>query len=107
MTTVEATDRLAGDLLRLARAKSGLTQTELAERAGVAQSLISAYERGHRQPTLPTLRRLLAAAGLELRTRLEVPDDQSAAAAEWEAARPRRERDRWAREQERVVATRS
>jgi uncharacterized protein len=81
--TTEQRDTLAADLLRLARAKAGLTQAQLAGRAGVAQSLISAYENGHRQPTLPSLQRLLAAAGLELRTRLEPPDNQSAAAAEW------------------------
>lgn len=39
------------------------TQTELAERAGVAQSVISAYEAGRRQPSLPTLARLIEAAG--------------------------------------------
>ena len=106
MTITDAPDRLAGDLLRLAHAKAGMTQTQLAERAGVAQSLISAYERGHRQPTLPTLRKLLAAAGLELRTRLEVPDRQAAAAEEWHATRPRAERERWDREQERAGAAR-
>jgi hypothetical protein len=99
MTATQERDALAGDLLRLARAKAGLTQAQLAARAGVAQSLISAYENGHRQPTLPSLKRLLAAAGLELRTRLEVPDDQSAAVAQWEATRPRDERARWEREQ--------
>ncbi len=59
-------DRIAGDLLRMARKKARLTQAELAERAGVAQSLISAYETGRRQPTVPTLERLLDAAGFQL-----------------------------------------
>ena len=59
-------DRLAGDLLRMARRKSRLTQAELAERAGVAQPLISAYETGRRQPTVPALERLLGAAGFQL-----------------------------------------
>ncbi|MGH9280452.1 MAG: helix-turn-helix domain-containing protein [Acidimicrobiales bacterium] len=56
---------LVADLLRLARVKQGLTQAALAEKAGVAQTLISAYENVRRQPTLPTLVRLLKAAGLE------------------------------------------
>lgn len=90
---------LAGDLLRLARAKAGLTQAALAERAGVTQTLISAYENGRRQPTLPTLLRLLDAAGLELRTRLEPPDTQALASEEWAATRPAAERRRWADEQ--------
>ena len=91
--------RVAGDLLRLARAKTGLTQAELARRAGVAQALISSYENGHRQPTLPALIRLLEAAGFELRMRLEEPDVQSRAAETWQASRPAAERDRWAKEQ--------
>jgi len=92
-------DRVAGDLLRLARVKAGLTQAVLAQRAGVAQALISAYENGRRQPTLPTLMRLLEAAGFDLRMRLEAPDVQARAAAEWAASRPVGERRRWAREQ--------
>jgi hypothetical protein len=39
---------------------------ELARRAGVAQSVISAYESGRRQPALPTLASLIEAAGMEL-----------------------------------------
>ena len=56
----------AGTLLRQARASAGLSQAELAARAGVTQSVISAYESGHRQPALPTLAGLIAAAGSEL-----------------------------------------
>lgn len=56
----------AGTLLRRARAGAGLSQAELAARAGVTQSVISAYESGHRQPALPTLAALIAAAGSEL-----------------------------------------
>jgi transcriptional regulator with XRE-family HTH domain len=95
------TDRssLAGDLLRLARVKAGLTQWELAERAGVAQSLISAYENGRRQPSVPTLTRQMEAAGFDLRMRLAKPDVQSRAAQEWSSSRPAAERRRWEREQ--------
>jgi uncharacterized protein len=39
---------------------------ELASRAGVTQSVISAYESGHRQPGLPTLAALIEATGNEL-----------------------------------------
>jgi len=97
---------LAGDLLRLARVKAGLTQSALAEKAGVAQTLISAYENGRRQPTIPTLVRLLEAAGFELRTRLEPPDTQALATEEWMATRPVPERRRWAREQAAVASPR-
>jgi len=39
---------------------------ELAARAAVAQSVVSAYESGHRQPSIPTLGRLIEATGYEL-----------------------------------------
>lgn len=56
----------AGSLLRQARTGAGMSQVELAAEAGVAQSVISAYESGHRQPALPTLAALVEAAGYEL-----------------------------------------
>ena len=58
--------KAAGALLRRARQGAGLSQVELADRAGVTQSVISAYESGHRQPSLPTLAALIEAAGYEL-----------------------------------------
>lgn len=39
---------------------------DLAARAGVTQSVISAYESGHRQPAIPTLTALIEATGHEL-----------------------------------------
>lgn len=56
----------SGDLLRDARRRAHLTQAELAERAGTTQSVISAYEAGHRQPALSTLAGLIAATGFDL-----------------------------------------
>jgi hypothetical protein len=56
----------AGALLLRARTESGLTQVELARRAGVAQSVVSAYESGARQPSWPTLQRLIAATRCSL-----------------------------------------
>jgi hypothetical protein len=53
-------------LLREARERARLSQTDLAKRAGVAQSVISAYESGRREPGLATLTRLIAATGHEL-----------------------------------------
>jgi transcriptional regulator with XRE-family HTH domain len=73
---------VAAGLLRLARDRADLTQAELAERAGITQQSISAYETGRREPTLPTLQRLLAAAGFELRLHLTPldPHDETLAA---------------------------
>ena len=64
-------DRSSGLLLREARRQAGLSQSELAERTGTTQSVVSAYESGTRQPSLPTLARLVAGTGLELELRLQ------------------------------------
>lgn len=56
----------AGALLRQARKEAGMSQQDLAARAGVTQSVISAYESGRRQPAVPTLAALIDATGSEL-----------------------------------------
>jgi transcriptional regulator with XRE-family HTH domain len=48
-------------LVRDARHAAGITQLELASRAGTAQSAVAAYESGSRTPSLATLERLLGA----------------------------------------------
>jgi uncharacterized protein len=63
----------AGALLRQARKRAVLSQVDLAARAGVTQSVISAYESGQRQPSLPVLARLVDAAGFELTLGLRRP----------------------------------
>lgn len=65
----------AWSLIRLARTRAGLTQTELAERAGTSQTAIARYERGRALPTLETLYRLVRACGFDLRMTLEPYDD--------------------------------
>lgn len=64
--TKESTDGRAGYLLRRARQQGALSQADVAARAGVPQSTVSAYESGRRQPTLPMLSKLLEAMGAEL-----------------------------------------
>jgi transcriptional regulator with XRE-family HTH domain len=56
----------AGATLRSARQRAGLTQGELAARAGTSQATVSAYENGSKQPSVATFSRLLAAAGSRL-----------------------------------------
>jgi transcriptional regulator with XRE-family HTH domain len=70
----------AATVIRRARRQAGLTQAALAARAGVTQPVVAAYETGRRDPTLPTLRKLLAAAGygLDLSLRRRLTDQQVA-----------------------------
>jgi predicted nucleotidyltransferase/DNA-binding XRE family transcriptional regulator len=63
----------AAAVLRAARKRAGLSQVELADRAGITQSVISAYESGRRQPSLPTLAGLIEAAGYELEVTVQEP----------------------------------
>ncbi|MEJ7796553.1 MAG: helix-turn-helix transcriptional regulator [Nocardioides sp.] len=53
-------------LLALARRRAGISQAELARRAGTSQPDVSVYERGLRDPGTATLRRLVAATGHRL-----------------------------------------
>jgi transcriptional regulator with XRE-family HTH domain len=69
------TDRVAANLLKLARLATGLTQRTLAATAGVPQSTVARIESGAMQPTLPLLYRLLAAADVEPRIRLVAYDN--------------------------------
>jgi len=56
----------SGQLLAEARHAAGLSQDELAARAGTSRPTLSSYEHGHRSPTLATASRILAAAGYVL-----------------------------------------
>lgn len=47
--------------------QSGLNQSELARRAGIPRSVLSAYLNGHREPGADALIRIVAAGGAELR----------------------------------------
>jgi transcriptional regulator with XRE-family HTH domain len=52
--------------LKQVLSESGLSQAELARRAGMPRSVVNAYLRGSREPGADALARLAAAAGLEL-----------------------------------------
>jgi transcriptional regulator with XRE-family HTH domain len=55
-----------GELLEQVRVGAGLTQEELARRAGTSRPTLSAYEHGRKSPTAATLARLLSMAGWDL-----------------------------------------
>jgi predicted nucleotidyltransferase/DNA-binding XRE family transcriptional regulator len=56
----------AASLIRDARVGAHLSQNDLARRAQVAQSVVSAYESGRREPSVPMLCKLVAATGNDL-----------------------------------------
>lgn len=55
-----------GELLERVRGSAGLTQEELARRAGTSRPTLSAYEHGRKSPTVATYARILAEAGWKL-----------------------------------------
>lgn len=58
-----------GQTLVAARRQAGLSQAQLALRAGTSQATLSAYESGAKDPGASTLVRILAAAGTKLEPR--------------------------------------
>ena len=59
--------RQVGNLVRRARKKQGLSQSQLGEKAGLRQETISLIETGHPAAKLQTILGILAALDLELR----------------------------------------
>lgn len=59
-----------------ARESSGLTQSELARKTGIAQGDISKIENGNGNPSIKTLKRLAQGMGKSLRIEFVDPDDK-------------------------------
>lgn len=106
MTVESIEDRVAGALLSSARTRLGISQTAFAALVGIAQPTLSAYESGRRQPTLPTLLRLLGRAGLDLRMELADRDRHDEILAEWERSLDEQERTRLEAQGYRLVSSR-
>jgi len=62
------------NLVREARRRSGLTQAQLAERAGVPKSTVGRIESGARVPSTEMVERLVRAAGWNVSVSLLEPD---------------------------------
>ena len=60
----------SGTLIRQARLRAGLSQTELSERSGKDRAQIARWERDSVTPSLETLREVLQACGFDLELRL-------------------------------------
>lgn len=66
---------IGGELVREGRKRAGLTQRELAERAGTTQSAIARLESGRTSPALEDVERMLRLCGLQLIVELAPYDD--------------------------------
>lgn len=71
-TTDIAPNPTAGQLVRDARARAGLSLRALAERAGTSHATLAAYEAGRKTPGFETLQRILTACGFALEVRLSL-----------------------------------
>lgn len=56
-----------GDNIKKMRTVKALTQKELAEKAGIAQSFLSDIERGNKSPTIRTSKKIALALGINLK----------------------------------------
>ena len=63
------------DLVREARKRAGLTQRELAEKAGTTQSAIARLESGRTRPAFDDVLRLVRLCGMDLDITLAERDD--------------------------------
>jgi predicted nucleotidyltransferase/DNA-binding XRE family transcriptional regulator len=72
---IDRKDNPSGKPLRQARISARMSQTDVARRALVAQSVISAYESGRREPSVPMLERLVLATGHHLVLSVERSSD--------------------------------
>ena len=79
-------------LLVEARKRAGLTQAELGERAGVAPSAISRWERGEVEPSFERVRDTIRAAGFDLVVSILRADDHDLALIRRSLARSPAER---------------
>ena len=66
---------IGGELVREGRRRAGLTQRELAERAGTTQSAIARLESGRNSPSFEQVERLLKLCGFSMIVSLATYDD--------------------------------
>lgn len=67
---------ISGDRLRCVRFKAGLSQKELATRAGLSKEMVYIYEAGRKRPSPKSLLRLADALGVKVDELTEQEGDQ-------------------------------
>jgi transcriptional regulator with XRE-family HTH domain len=66
MVGMRTNESFAAELIEEIARRSELKHSELARRAGIDRSVLSAYARGRRQPSVAALARIARGAGLRL-----------------------------------------
>lgn len=57
--------RAVGEAIRLIREQKGLSQEELAHRSGIHRTYVGGVERGERNPTVESLKKIADGLGVE------------------------------------------
>lgn len=70
--------------LKAAREALGLSQKEVAERVGVANSTYSLYESGNREPNVQTIKKIAAVLNVSADRLLGLPEEVETIAAHFE-----------------------
>jgi transcriptional regulator with XRE-family HTH domain len=78
----------AAQIIREARLKAGLTQTELAERLGRERAQVARWEIGGQEPSFENLRSVVEACGFSLRIEIAEREASPALDAELETSVP-------------------
>lgn len=78
----------AAQIIREARLKAGLTQTELAERLGRERAQVARWEIGGQEPSFENLQSVVEACGFSLRIEIADREDTPRLDAELEASLP-------------------
>jgi transcriptional regulator with XRE-family HTH domain len=78
----EKLQRALGEAARAARLRLGLTQEEVAQKVGLAQSVYGRVERGGMMPSVPTLRKLCLVLGVSPEALLSLGRPEGAASTE-------------------------
>jgi uncharacterized protein len=78
----------AAQIIREARLKAGLTQTELAERLGRERAQVARWEIGGQEPSFENLQSVVEACGFSLRIEIADREDTPELDAELEVSLP-------------------
>jgi transcriptional regulator with XRE-family HTH domain len=78
----------AAQIIREARLKAGLTQSELAERLGRERAQVARWEIGGQEPSFENLQSVVEACGFSLRIEIAEREETPALDAELDASLP-------------------